>query len=139
MSEIEEVSWNEPINIGHRQANSPSELNNLFDQIYCSTCGFEISHLSSQDEIDFLTNKIESFMTMNLAEEAKKEMAKLLLETEAFDLFMQKRFSQVKRYGLEGLESTSIVLDFILKTASGSRIYGEKPNIHTYKSNILNF
>lgn len=60
-------------------------------------------------------------MTMTLAMETKKDMAKLLLETEVFDLFMQKRFSQVKRYGLEGLESTLIVLDFILKTAIGSK------------------
>ena len=58
---------------------------------------------------------------MKLTEEAKKDMAKLLLETEIFDLFMQKRFSQVKRYGLEGLESASILLDFILKTAAGSK------------------
>lgn len=60
-------------------------------------------------------------MTMTLSMETKKDMAKLLLETEVFDLFMQKRFSHVKRYGLEGLESTSIVLDFILKTAIGSK------------------
>ena len=115
------VNFSEPITIGYKQANNLSDLSHLFSLIYCSSCGFEISHLSSQDEIDFLTNKIESFMTMKLAEEAKMEIAKLLLETEAFDLFMQKRFSQVKRYGLEGLESASIVLDFILKTAVGSR------------------
>ena len=107
--------------IGYKQANNQLELTNIFNQIYCSTCGFEISHLSSQEEINFLTTKIESLMTMNLTEEAKKEMAKLLLETEVFDLFMQKRFSQVKRYGLEGLESASIVLDFILKTSIESK------------------
>jgi hypothetical protein len=39
-------------------------------------------------------------MTMNLSIEAKKDIARLLIETEAFDLFMQKRFNQVKRYGL---------------------------------------
>lgn len=111
----------EPVTVGYKQANNATDLNHLFNQIYCSSCGFEISHISSQDEIDFLTKKIESFMTMELAAETKKEMARLLLETEVFDLFMQKRFSQVKRYGLEGLESTSLVLDFILKTAIGSK------------------
>lgn len=56
-------------------------------------------------------------MTINLSQQARKDMAKLLLEIEAFDLFMNKRFSQVKRYGIEGCESAAVVFDFILKTA----------------------
>lgn len=109
-----------PVLVGHKKAKTLNDLNQIFNEIYCSKVGFEISHLP-EIELEWITEKIESFMTINLSTEAKKDIAKLLIETEAFDLFMQKRFNQVKRYGLEGCESAAVVLDFILKTA----VYGK--------------
>ena len=60
-------------------------------------------------------------MTMNLSSEAKKNIAELMIKTELFDLFMQKRFNNVKRYGLEGCESAAVAFDFILKTVCDSK------------------
>ncbi len=108
-----------PLIIGYKQICNITDLKSAFDDIYCSSIGFEISHLPDS-EITWLNEKIESYMTTNLSVDARKSIAKLLLETEMFDLFMQKRFAQVKRYGLEGCESAAIVLDFILKTAVDS-------------------
>lgn len=115
------IDFKDPVTIGHKKVENSTDLKNIFNQIYCSSCGFEISHISSQLEVEFLTTKIESFMTLQLSEDTKKGLGKLLLETEGFDLFMNKRFGNVKRYGLEGLEASSIILDFILKTALGSK------------------
>lgn len=102
--------------LGHKRAETLNDLKQIFNEIYCSKVGFEISHLP-ENELEWLTEKIESLMTISLSPQAKKDIAKLLIETESFDLFMQKRFNQVKRYGLEGCESAAIAFDFILKTA----------------------
>lgn len=111
---IENQSY--PVKIGHKRAETVNQLNQVFDEIYCSKVGFEISHLP-ENELEWLTERIESFMTINLSIEAKKNIARLLIETESLDLFMQKRYNQVKRYGLEGCESAAVAFDFILKTA----------------------
>ena len=107
---------NYPVLLGHKRAETVNDLKQIFNEIYCSKVGFEISHLS-ESEVEWLTKKIESFMTIKLSTRAEKDIARLLIETESFDLFMQKRFNQVKRYGLEGCEAAAIAFDFILKTA----------------------
>lgn len=121
ISEIEPLK--SPLMIGYKQINSREDLKQGFDEIYCSSVGFEISHLVDS-EISWFAERIESLMTMKLSNESRKNIAKLLLETEMFDLFMQKRFSQVKRYGLEGCESAAVALDFILKTAINGKMHG---------------
>lgn len=111
---------NYPAFIGHKRAENDNDLKQILNEIYCSKVGFEISHLPS-DELEFLTEKIEFYLTMKLSLEAKKDIARLMIETEALDLFMQKRYNQVKRYGLEGCESAAVAFDFILKTAVGGK------------------
>lgn len=93
----------------------------MLDQIYCSGLGFEIFYLPNE-EFMWLSQRIEEIMTMELTFEVKERIANVLLKSEAFDLFMQKRFNQVKRYGLEGCESASVAFDFILQTALGGKL-----------------
>lgn len=93
------------------------DLDQLFKDVYCASIGFEIVHLPDA-ELAWITRKLESIMTMQLSIDAKKDISKLLIESEAFDFFMQKRFGQVKRYGLDGCESAVVALDYILKTAT---------------------
>ena len=109
--------------IGNKSVTNTRDLRRVLDDIYCSTVGYEISHVPDK-ELSWLTEKIESIMTTQFIKETKKDIAKLLLKTEAFDLFMQKRFSQVKRYSLEGCESVAVIFDLILKTAIGGKSIG---------------
>ena len=92
----------------------------MLGQIYCSGLGFEIFYLANE-EFMWLSQRIEEIMTLELTFEVKERIADVLLKSEAFDLFMQKRFNQVKRYGLEGCESANVALDFILQTALGGK------------------
>lgn len=110
-------SFKNPVIFGYKQATNMKDLSQLFKQVYCSYIGFEIAHLPDA-ELGWITTKIEAIMTTQLSAEAKRDIARLLIETEAFDLFMQKRFTQVKRYGLEGCESAAVAFDVILKTAA---------------------
>lgn len=106
------------ISIGNRKIAFGPDLKNVLDYIYCSSAGFEVSH-TPEDEYRWLSERIESVMTMDLSAETKTRIAQILLESEAFDAFMQKRFSQVKRYGLDGCESTVVALDTLLQIADG--------------------
>lgn len=66
------------------------------------------------EERNWLINKINCF-SVNWSGDEKREMARLMIESEAFDAFMQKRFGQVKRYGLEGLESLVVAVERLIQ------------------------
>lgn len=48
-------------------------------------------------------------------------MAHLLLGSQAFDVFMSKRFPSVKRYGCEGAESMLVFFEWLFAGAEGVR------------------
>jgi probable 2-oxoglutarate dehydrogenase E1 component DHKTD1 len=54
--------------------------------------------------------------------EEKLEIQELLTKSQVFDLFMAKKFPQVKRYGLQGSESMMVVLHTLFKQASMDNI-----------------
>ncbi len=49
-------------------------------------------------------------------------MMEMLIRSEAFDHFMQKRFTQVKRYGLEGAEGMMIIMKYLLEISAQSKL-----------------
>lgn len=65
---------------------------------------------------------IESFDKKQFSAEEKKHIFGLLTRSEVFDQFMHKRFSQVKRYGLEGGESMMVALDSLFRTCGQSAL-----------------
>lgn len=78
--------------------------------------GLEFAHLSNQAEVDWLTSQWEQISeTFTLTDLDQHNLAKLLLECEAFDHFMAAKYPTVKRYGCEGAESMLVVFDEILR------------------------
>jgi probable 2-oxoglutarate dehydrogenase E1 component DHKTD1 len=72
--------------------------------------------LSNEQEIDWLTGQWEQLNeTFHLDYLDKHNLAKLMLECEAFDQFMATKYPTVKRYGCEGAESMLVVLDEVLR------------------------
>ena len=61
---------------------------------------------------------VESFEKKQFSAEEKKHIYALLARSEVFDHFMSKRFTQVKRYGLEGAESMMVALDTLFRSGS---------------------
>lgn len=105
-----------------RDQMTASELVNLIESIYVGQgCGVEFSHLSNEQEIEWLTSNWEKLNQQpasgspnDLAVE-QKQLAKLLLECETFDHFMAAKFPTTKRYGCEGAEPMMVVFDEILR------------------------
>ena len=84
-------------------------------------------HVPDAVERRWLTERVEAMaggtQPAALVDASKRtELAKLLVESEGFDNFMQKKFAFVKRYGLEGAEAMLVALEgmFEASTANSS-------------------
>lgn len=49
-----------------------------------------------------------------LTSEEQRHLAKLLVQSQAFDVFMSRKFTSVKRYGAEGSESLLVFFEWLL-------------------------
>lgn len=95
-------------------------VNELIDAvwtIYASQqCGLEFSHMSNQAEVEWLTSQWEKLNEMHHLDALDQHnLAKLMLECEAFDQFLASKFPTTKRYGCEGMEPMLVVMDELLR------------------------
>lgn len=95
-------------------------INELVDTVWNiyaeGQCGLEFAHMTNQEEIEWLTSHWEKLNEIfHLDHLEQHNLAKLMLECEAFDHFMAAKFPTVKRYGCEGAESMLVVLDETLR------------------------
>lgn len=90
-------------------------------------CGLEFAHLSNQMEVEWLTSQWESLnRSFHLTPEDEDNLAKLLIECEAFDHFMASKYPTTKRYGCEGAESMLVIIDEVLRNCHLSQPDGKK-------------
>ena len=92
-------------------------------KIYTGKVSFEYDHVNSNEEREWLLNRIESEeLNLNLNAEERKQLLHRLIEVEGFEQFLQKTFVGQKRFSIEGLESMVPVLDRIVKSANDYKI-----------------
>lgn len=101
--------------IGSFHFNSPQEAEPLLKMVYAGHIGYEIAHVEDPAERSWLYHYIEAISAIGASASMRKRMARMLLESEAFDHFMAKRFGQVKRYGLEGSEAMMLAVDVVMQ------------------------
>lgn len=65
----------------------------------------EFAHIECEHEREWLAERYERQMQTPLAAGARVAIARLLLESQAWDQFLSVKFPTVKRYGAEGAES----------------------------------
>lgn len=117
LSSMDEIA--RPMKSGvHTLSNGRALLYRL-RSVYQQYTGYEFDRLPD-NERTWLAEKIESIHDVQASPARQKQIAKLLVESEAWDKFMAKRFGQVKRYGLEGAESMIIAIDTMFQVAAGS-------------------
>jgi len=86
------------------------DFHQLLRKLYCGAFSAEYSHINNAEEREWLSNQLENAESgfnqsaRNSNKDERLLILKQLLHSELFDHFMQKRFSGVKRYGLEGGE-----------------------------------
>ncbi|XP_040172310.1 probable 2-oxoglutarate dehydrogenase E1 component DHKTD1 homolog, mitochondrial [Anopheles arabiensis] len=88
-----------------QQPLSMAELDALLARMYCGSCSIELAFIESEQEREWLAGRYEQLFQHELTVGERRELAELMLKSQAFDQFLAVKFPTVKRYGGEGAES----------------------------------
>uniref|UniRef100_A0A668A8D3 2-oxoadipate dehydrogenase complex component E1 n=1 Tax=Myripristis murdjan TaxID=586833 RepID=A0A668A8D3_9TELE len=84
---------------------SVEEVVAYLEEAYCGQLSVETSHLSSLEEKEWFAERFEELKKETFSSEERRQLAKIMLESQEFDHFLATKFATVKRYGGEGAES----------------------------------
>jgi 2-oxoglutarate dehydrogenase E1 component len=90
-----------------------------FRDIYGGTIGYDIHHLSSDEEKDWFYKKIES---VDNAEINYKQMSHGLIENGLFENFLNNKFQGAKRFSGEGCDAIIPLIQHIIRLAQNDDI-----------------
>lgn len=96
-----------------------AQITDHLRSIYVDRIAYEYMHSPSKTERLWFSHLLESQVAPEpTPADQKLRIHKLLAESEVFDQFMQAKFPNLKRYGLEGGESMLPAMDALFKAAS---------------------
>ncbi|HJD55868.1 MAG TPA: 2-oxoglutarate dehydrogenase E1 component [Rickettsia endosymbiont of Pyrocoelia pectoralis] len=107
--EFDNNELEENINITNEFTGKLSELANKLNQIYTGSIGAEFEQLTSDEEKNWLYNKLESTNSAFSAEE-KKNILNDLVEVEGFEQYLHTKFPGAKRFSVEGGDSSIVAM-----------------------------
>jgi 2-oxoglutarate dehydrogenase E1 component len=83
---------------------------------YCGKIGFEFMHLQNPDQKAWLFERIEGVEARSkLKDEGRRLILEKLTEVECFERFLDRKYTGVKRFGLDGAESTIVALETVVR------------------------
>ena len=95
---------------------TPAQMLHILRRTYCSTLGIEFMHISDPEEKSWLQERIEGpDKGVAFTREGKLAILRKLIEAEAFERFLHKRYPGTKRFGLDGGEAAVPALEQIIK------------------------
>lgn len=95
---------------------TPRQMLDILKRTYCTTIGIEFMHISNPDEKAWLQERMEGAdKGVKFTPEGKKAILSKLIEAEAFERFLHKRYPGTKRFGLDGGEAAAPALEQIIK------------------------
>ncbi|HYM51135.1 MAG TPA: multifunctional oxoglutarate decarboxylase/oxoglutarate dehydrogenase thiamine pyrophosphate-binding subunit/dihydrolipoyllysine-residue succinyltransferase subunit [Candidatus Limnocylindrales bacterium] len=81
-------------------------------ETYCSTIAYEIEHISSHEQRNWLREKIESGRYRQpLSPERKLQLLQRLTKVEAMERYLRRAFLGQKTFSIEGLDSMIVMLE----------------------------
>jgi 2-oxoglutarate dehydrogenase E1 component len=92
------------------------EIVKILQKTYCSSIGVEYMHIQDPGEKSWIQERIERINNQSsFTENGKKAILNRLIETEGFEKYLDRKFSGVKRFGLDGGESLVPAMEQIFK------------------------
>ncbi|OOS23190.1 2-oxoglutarate dehydrogenase E1 component [Moraxella pluranimalium] len=115
------------------------EIIEILERIYCSSIGYEYMHVFTATEKRWFENYIESNQGHITFDKAKKlEILERLTAAEGLEKYLARKYTGVKRFGLEGGESFIPAMHEMVQRAGG---YGSKEVVigmaHRGRLNLL--
>jgi len=123
------IVWTKPIGSNEEQDEwwSLSKITQYLHATYVGGLAYEFNHSSSHTEALWFAHYLESRKSdggrCELPLERKKRIHDLISRSESFDHFMQAKFPNLKRYGLEGGESLLPALDTLFSVAAQGLLF----------------
>jgi multifunctional 2-oxoglutarate metabolism enzyme len=104
---------------------------------YCRTLGIEYMHIQDPEQKRWIQDHVERAPTQ-LSIDDQRHILDRLNAAEAFERFLHTRYVGQKRFGLEGAESTIVLLDAILEDAAATAMQGAVIGMaHRGRLNVL--
>lgn len=97
------------------------DLVNELEEVYAGNIGFEISHLHSQEERLWLQKQIERRLDHGsyiLSRDLKLDHLKKIVDAEAFEAELHKKYIGHKRFSLQGGETLIPLINTVLEEAA---------------------
>jgi len=99
------------------------EILEILRRTYCGTFAVEFMHISNPEEKAWLQERIEGpDKEIAFTREGKRAILFKLIETEAFENFLHKRYPGTKRFGIDGGESMVPALEQIIKRGGANGV-----------------
>ena len=95
------------------------EILHVLRDAYCRTLGIEYMHIQDPEQKRWIQQHVEGQPT-TLNPDEQRHILDRLNAAEVFERFLHTRYVGQKRFGLEGAESTIVLLDALLDAAAGS-------------------
>jgi 2-oxoglutarate dehydrogenase E1 component len=93
------------------------------EEMYADVIGSEFQHIQNPRIRNWVRDRIEARPTKHHAStEVEVALLRVLLESEAFEVFLHTRYVGQKRFSLQGAESLMVILDTILHRCPGHGI-----------------
>jgi len=97
------------------------EILHVLRDAYCRTLAIEYMHIQDPEQKRWIQQHVEGQPTSLNLEEQRHILGRLNA-AEVFERFLHTRYVGQKRFGLEGAESTIVLLDALLDAAAGSGV-----------------
>ncbi|MCH7225616.1 2-oxoglutarate dehydrogenase E1 component [Haloferula sp. A504] len=109
------------------------------EKTYSGAIGFEFMHIHNTTVRHWVRERIEGRVRREAdTRERKKEALRWLLESEAFESFLGRKFLGEKRFSLEGGEGAMVVLNAILRACPAAEVLEiEMGMAHRGRLNVL--
>lgn len=108
---------------------APEGIQNAWDalnhlkNIYTSTLAFEFNHVHDMEEVEWLTQMVETgSLQRSLSKEEQMKLLKSLTEVEGFEQFLHKTFVGQKRFSIEGVDMLVPMLDEAVREGVGEGV-----------------
>ena len=98
------------------------EILHVLRDAYCRTLAIEYMHIQDPEQKRFRIQQHVEGQPTNLNVEEQRHILGRLNAAEVFERFLHTRYVGQKRFGLEGAESTIVLLDALLDVAAGSGV-----------------
>jgi len=96
---------------------SLDEILHVLRDAYCRTLGIEYMHIQDPVQKRWIQEQVEG-VSSTVQKDEQQHILELLNSAEVFERFLHTRYVGQKRFGLEGAESTIVVLDTVLDEAA---------------------